>query len=84
MKRTRWIVLTTAAALAVGGVALAETLQYRAHPVGEFEVPARVTDGGPPSCERTLGGSRHRRRRRGIAERARSWTVRASRRMMCR
>lgn len=45
MKRTRWIVAATTVALGVGGVALAETMQYRAHPAGEFEVPARVTDG---------------------------------------
>jgi len=41
MKRPLVASLVAAGALAVGGVALAAgTLQYRAHPVGEFEVPA--------------------------------------------
>src|SRR5689334_2610836 len=41
MKRPLVASLVAASAIAVGGVALAAgTLQYRAHPVGEFEVPA--------------------------------------------
>lgn len=40
MKRTTIAAIATAGGLAVGGTALAATLQYRAEPAGEFEVPA--------------------------------------------
>lgn len=42
MRRVLVATVATAAALGigVGGIALAETVQYRAEPVGEFEVPA--------------------------------------------
>jgi hypothetical protein len=43
MKRTVVAALITTCALAIGGVALAKTLQYRATAVGEFEVPPRPT-----------------------------------------
>lgn len=49
MKRVLVSAIAGVSVLGVGGIALAQTLQYRAHPVGDFEVPAVDT-----SAEATL------------------------------
>lgn len=43
MKRVALVTAVAVAVFGIGGVALAKTLQYRAEPVGEFEVPAVET-----------------------------------------
>ena len=40
MRRAIVATTVTAAALGIGGIVAAQTIQYRAEPVGEFEVPA--------------------------------------------
>jgi hypothetical protein len=45
MKRPLVAAIVVAGALTIGGVVLARTTRYTAEPVGEFEVPAVVTDG---------------------------------------
>jgi hypothetical protein len=43
MRRTLVITAVIAAAVGIGGIAAAQTIQYRAQPAGEFEVPAVET-----------------------------------------
>jgi hypothetical protein len=57
MKRSIVATATAAAVFGIGGVALAHTVQYRAEPVGAFEVPAKTTT-GEGSLKLKLNGDR--------------------------
>jgi hypothetical protein len=54
MKRPLVASLVAAGAFAVGGIALAGTTQFRAHPVTEFEIPAPSNVVGTPEAELKL------------------------------
>jgi CHRD domain len=54
MKRPLVASLIAAGAFAVGGVALAGTMQFRANPVTEFEIPTPVNVVGTPEAELKL------------------------------